>query len=174
MIILGCVLFSEVAMEDLDEMVKAPQIIQSRDIRDEISIDEADGCIEITTDVSPAISYALYVNKTHLVKEIRIKNTIDKDIYDLNIRITTDNDLIEPFTKEISILNAGQEISIRRPEVLAHTSVLLAMNEMTESLLKRWKFQRTAAATSPSAITIPCNTSWTRRCMKISRSHSTS
>lgn len=123
-------------MEDLDEMVKAPQIIQSRDIRDEISIDEADGCIEITTDVSPAISYALYVNKTHLVKEIRIKNTIDKDIYDLNIRITTDNDLIEPFTKEISILNAGQEISIRRPEVLAHTSVLLAMNEMTESLLK--------------------------------------
>ena len=122
-------------MEEND-VIKAPQLFQSRDIREKVVLNEGDGSIVISTDVSPVISYALYVNKTHLVKEIRVKSTIDKDIYDLKLKITTDNDLIEPFIKDIPILNAGQELFIRRPDILAHASTMLAMNEMTECLLK--------------------------------------
>ena len=121
---------------DDNDVVKAPQLIQSRDIREEVALSEGDGSIEITTDVCPVISYALYVNKTHLVKEIRVKNTIDKDIFDLKLKVTTDNDLIEPYVIDIPILEADREILIRRPSILAHNSVMLGMNEMTECLLR--------------------------------------
>ena len=121
---------------DENNEILAPQLFKERDIREEIVLNEGDGSIEITTDVSPVISYALYVNKTHLVKEIRVKNTIEKDIYDLKIRITTDNDLIEPYTLDIPLLSSGEEKLIRRPEILAHATTMLSLNEMTECLLK--------------------------------------
>ena len=121
-------------MEELDKTIVAPKIFT--DIREDVDIKENDGSIVIETDVSPVISYALYVNKTHLVKDIRVKNTLEKDVYDLRLKITTDNNLIEPYIQDIPLLNAGQEVLIRRPVVYAHASELLALNEMIECLLK--------------------------------------
>ena len=123
-------------MENLDNKILAPQIFTSRDIREEIVINKDDGSIAISTDVSPVYSYVLYVNKTHLVKKITIKNITEKDIYDLRVSITTDNDLIDPYIESIPILNAKQEIIIRRPSILAHASEMLSFNEMSECLVK--------------------------------------
>lgn len=117
--------------------VVPPRFLSERDIRDELVISEGDGSIEISTDVSPVFSYVLYVNGTHLVKEVRIKNTTEKDIYDLKVKITTDNDMIEPYVKDIGTIPAGQEkFPLQRPDLLAHAPALLSLNESTECLLR--------------------------------------
>ena len=120
-------------MEELDKTIVAPKLLAS--IREDVEIKENDGSVAILMDASPVFSYALYVNKTHLIKELSVKNTLDKDIYDLRLKVTTDNDLIEPYIEDISILNAGQTYQTR-PKLLVHSTKLLEMNEMTECLLK--------------------------------------
>lgn len=124
-----------VNMADIDN-IKAPNLFDSRDIRDEIDIIEGDESIAIATEVCPIFSYSLYVNSTHLVKEIRVKNNREKDIYDLILKITSDNNLVEPYSQSIPMINAGQEILIRRPKLLAHAPALLSLNESTECLIK--------------------------------------
>ncbi|SEW21171.1 hypothetical protein SAMN05216413_1609 [Ruminococcaceae bacterium KH2T8] len=120
-------------MEELDKTIVAPKLLAS--IREDVDIKENDGSVSISMDVSPVFSYALCMNKTHLIKELSVENTLDKDIYDLRIKIKADNDLIEPYIEDIFILNAGQTYKTR-PKLFVHPTKLLEMNEMTECLLK--------------------------------------
>ena len=118
------------------ELFNMTQILTSKDIREEIEINPDDGSLELKTFVSPLYSYALCVNETHLVKKISIKNNTEKDIYDLKVKITTDNDLIEPCIIDIPIINAGMPIIIKRPELLAHASMMLSLSEATICYLR--------------------------------------
>ena len=122
-------------MEELDKTIVAPKLLT--DIREEVDIKENDGSIVIDTDVSSAYSYVLYVNKTHLVKRIVIRNTLDKDVYDLMIRLSSDNDIFEPYEVDVPTLSAKAIIApIIRPELIFHAPIMLALNETTEFVLR--------------------------------------
>ena len=90
--------------------------------------------IEVSVSVNDLFAYAFYCNGNHIVHEINIKNNSENDANGLRIDITTDTDLIEPYSEVLVSIPAGKKIAIR-PEIKVHAEYVATLTEMMDTLL---------------------------------------
>lgn len=88
-----------------------------------------DGRITLQCDVNSFFVYALYENKTALIRSVTIKNNSDEDISELKIRIRTDEELIESYTQELEELPAGEEFTLKNIQIRVHGEFLASLTE---------------------------------------------
>ena len=80
-------------------------------------------------DVSSVLNYALQQNGAALVREIYLKNKTGTDLENLIVRVSSDVDLVEPFTQGIQVLTHGDEIRIKTPAIHVKGEYLASLTE---------------------------------------------
>ena len=83
----------------------------------------------MTVDVSNVLNYALQQNGAALVREIYLKNETGIDLENLVVRVSSDVDLIEPFTQGIQVLPHGDEIRLRNLDIHVKGEYLASLTE---------------------------------------------
>lgn len=117
--------------ENINEPVEqeAPQI-------ENISfIPSHDGTIEMIADVNGVFTYALQQNHVALVRSVTIKNTSEKDVENISLRIKSDVDLIETYEETIDILQPGEEKTFKNFKIKVHGNYLASLTERVSCLL---------------------------------------
>lgn len=91
--------------------------------------------IKVDTVADEVFSFVLYCNKRHMIQDIVIKNTSDKDIRGLKLEIRTDTELIDPYHEEIVFLPANTPIEFRRPNLVVHGAYIATLTEMMNCIM---------------------------------------
>lgn len=97
--------------------------------------------ITISVDVNNVLTYALQQNGSPLVREISLKNETDADYENLMVRVSTDGELIEPFTQGIQVLKSGEEIQLRNLKIQIKGDYLASLTERISCNVKIEIFQ---------------------------------
>ena len=127
----------ETEEKNVDEMEYVPRSVyseeenQADEVKEEptLFVSKHDGRISIQCDVNTFFVYALYENKTSLVRSVMINNNTEEDIGNLKIRIRSDGNLIEPLVQEIEELSAGEGVTLKNLPIRVHGEYLASLTE---------------------------------------------
>lgn len=92
-------------------------------------VQKHDGQISLECDVNTFFVYALFENRTAIVRNVKIKNNTEEDIDNLTVRIRTDGDLIEPFSQKLEMLPEGEEQNLKNLQIRVHGDFLASLTE---------------------------------------------
>ena len=92
-------------------------------------IQKHDGSITLSCDVNTFFSYAVYQNSSAIIRSITVKNNTESDADDLYLRISTDSDMLEPFSEKIESLGAGEDRTIKNPKLSVNGDYLASLTE---------------------------------------------
>ena len=71
-----------------------------------------------------------------IVREVVLKNTTDKDIDNLLIRVTSDTNLVAPFEVGVEKVRAGGEVCLKNLKVRVNGDYLVTLTERITCLIK--------------------------------------
>lgn len=92
--------------------------------------------VTISVDVNNVLTYAMQQNGSPIVREIRLKNETESDYENLIVNISTDTELIEPFSQGIQVLKGGEEVQLRNLKIQVNGKYLASLTERVSCNLK--------------------------------------
>lgn len=106
-------------------------------IKDDI-LDEgtAQNGIQLSFEIDDVMNYAIQQHGVELVRDVVLKNTTDKDIDHLLIRVTSDTGLIVPFEVVFEKLRVGEEAHLKKLKVRVNGDYLATLTERVTCLIK--------------------------------------
>ena len=88
-----------------------------------------DPAIEIRADIIASANFALQQNGLDIVKSIIIKNGRDEAVRDVDLLITSADELCHPFMTHIDYISPASEFEIRRPALKLSAEKLVSVTE---------------------------------------------
>ena len=85
--------------------------------------------LELSVESDDVITYAIQQNMAGIVRDICIKNTTEKDIDNLVVRVDSDTNLIEFFQVGVEKIGAGEELHLRNLKIKINGDYLASLTE---------------------------------------------
>lgn len=83
----------------------------------------------LSCEIDDVLTYAAVHNGEDIVRDICIKNSLERDLEYLTVNIRTDNDLAEPFSFVIEKIKPEEELHFRNLKLKIHGSYLASLTE---------------------------------------------
>lgn len=128
----------EVAKE-IDPPEVLPAVTEKIELTEEQKLEiiaAAKNGLQLTFEIDDVMTYALQQQGVDIVDEVCIKNTTDKDINDLIVRITSDTNLINVFEVGVEKIRAGEDVSLKGLKVHVNGDYLASLTERITCQIK--------------------------------------
>lgn len=123
--------------------VAPPEELKDESVEEVLSAEEKEELIkkskngiQLSFDIDDVMNYAIQQHGVDIVREIVIKNTTDKEIDNLMIRVTSDTELVTPFEVALEKLRAGEELHLKGIKVRVNGDYLANLTERITCLIK--------------------------------------
>ncbi|MCD7994032.1 MAG: hypothetical protein LUK37_20495, partial [Clostridia bacterium] len=77
----------------------------------------AENCLQLTVNIDDVLTYAIFHNGAHIVRDICVKNMSDSDLEHLLIQISSDIGVINDFKLGIEKIKPDEELHLRNLDV---------------------------------------------------------
>ncbi|MBR5479103.1 MAG: DUF3320 domain-containing protein, partial [Clostridia bacterium] len=125
------------------------------------SSDSGDGSILIDAKVLPAINYAMQQNRFKVIQSVKLTNTTNSDINDVDLCITSSPEFSLPFSLHIDRLPANKTITISHPKLILSAEFLAGLTEKLTGFLRiEVKSEKGVIATHNSETTVLAFDEW--------------
>ena len=91
--------------------------------------------LKITGEFCSVINFAMQQNHVPVVRRLRITNLTEKPLQNISVHITSDPQMIAPFTTEITQLSPGQTMELSPLPLSLIPSFLLSLTERVEGTI---------------------------------------
>lgn len=92
--------------------------------------------LQLSFEIDDVMNYAIQQHGAEIVQEVVLKNTTDKDIDNLLIRVTADTNLVAPFEVGVEKVRAGEEAHLKGLKVRVNGDYLASLTERITCLIK--------------------------------------
>ena len=92
--------------------------------------------LQLSFEIDDVMNYAMQQHGVEIVREVVLKNTTDKDIDNLLIRVTSDTNLVAPFEVGVEKVRAGGEVCLKNLKVRVNGDYLVTLTERITCLIK--------------------------------------
>lgn len=92
--------------------------------------------IELSCEIDDVLTYAIWHNGTHIVRDVCVKNISDNDIDNLIVMVDSNNELIEPFEFGIQKIKPGEELHFKNLNIGINADYLVSLTERSVCKLK--------------------------------------
>ena len=99
------------------------------------AIDEACDKIHIEANLLPVVNYALLQNGLRIIRSLSITSDSEKDIQDIELRITSEPAFCVPYSEHIDTLSAGRTLTLNNVKIIPDGNYLAGMSEKTSGVL---------------------------------------
>lgn len=89
----------------------------------------AESRLSLTCEIDDVLTYAIVHNGARTVRDICLKNTSDSDLDHLMLRISSDYGLIKNFETAIEKIKPGEELHLKKLDVLVNVEYLVSLTE---------------------------------------------
>lgn len=89
----------------------------------------AENCLQLTVNIDDVLTYAIFHNGAHIVRDICVKNMSDSDLEHLLIQISSDIGVINDFKLGIEKIKPDEELHLRNLDVQVNAEYLASLTE---------------------------------------------